>query len=380
VNARELARDVLVRVDDGAFANRLLPAALADSGLDERDRHHTTELVYGTVRMQRACDSLLAPRTKGWDRLEAPVRASLRLGAYQLVFLSTPPHAAVGETVSATPLRARGLVNAVLRRLAADLAAGPLAWPDDATRLSYPDWIVRRLETDIGHADAVGALSAMNEPATSTMRADGYTQDLASQWVADLVEAGEGMRVLDVCAAPGGKATALAATGAQVVAADRNPGRADLITDNARMLGARLPVVIADGRWPPHAASTFDRVLVDAPCSGLGVLRRRADARWRITQADVDALVLVQRALLAAAIPLLRPGGVLTYSVCTLTEAETTGIDDWLAITYSQLTPLDVPPAPWRPHGRGALLLPQAAGTDGMYVLRVRVPTDLRSA
>jgi 16S rRNA (cytosine967-C5)-methyltransferase len=132
--------------------------------------------------------------------------------------------------------------------------------------------------------------------------------------------------------------------------------------------------VVADGTVPPWRPGRFDRVLVDAPCSGLGVLRRRPDARWRVQPEDVPRLADLQRRLLAAALPLVRPGGVLVYSVCTLTGEETRGIDGWLARTAPAVLPLPPPGTPWRPAGRGALLLPQAAGTDGMYVLCVRVP------
>jgi 16S rRNA (cytosine967-C5)-methyltransferase len=363
--------EALQRVDDGAYANLVLPSLLDRSGLDARDRDLVTELVYGTTRMRRACDWLVDPHLR--RSVEPLVRAALRLGAYQLAFLGTPAHAAVGETVEVTPHRARGLVNAVLRRVADDL---PPAWPDDATRLSYPDWMLERLDRDLGPESARPALAAMNEPAPVTRRADGYVQDRASQWVAEAVDAQPGELVVDVCAAPGGKATALGGAGARlVVAADLRPARADLVAENARGLGLlNVAAVVADGRRSPVRLGSVDRVLVDAPCSGLGVLRRRPDARWRVTQDDVTDLTALQRGLLDAAVPLLRPGGLLVYSVCTLTRAETLEVDEWLAQTHPELTaqpPLD---APWQPVGRGALLLPQAADTDGMYVLLLRAP------
>lgn len=366
VSARHLALDALDRIErDGAYANLLLPELLGRSGLEARDRHFTTELVYGTTRMRRACD-FLVDRFLTRD-LDLRVRNALRLGAYQLHMLGMPPHAAVGETVEVAPKAARGLVNAVLRRV----ADHPVVWPDDATRLSYPDWIVAALTTDLGTEAAVAALEIMNTAPPVTERADGYVQDRASQWVAEAVDAQPGERVADVCAAPGGKATMLAATGAWVVAADMRQARIGLVRANA----PELPVVVADAARPPFPPASFDRVLVDAPCSGLGALRRRPDARWRIDAASPDRLAAVQRRLVDAAVTLLRPGGTLFFSVCTLTGAESHGIDEHLAATHPELEPTGAPVEPWVVHGRGARLLPQSADTDGMYLLRLRRPT-----
>jgi 16S rRNA (cytosine967-C5)-methyltransferase len=366
-SARSLAAAVLGRIDDeGAYANIVLPAALAASALAERDRAFATELVYGTTRMRRACDFLV-------DRfllrpVDARVRTALRLGAYQLHFLATPAHAAVGETVGLAPPRARGLVNAVLRRV----ATTGVVWPDLATRLSYPDWIVTRLTADLGEAAAVEALEYMNRAATVTERDDGYVQDAASQWVAAAVEAGPGHRVADLCAAPGGKATAMAATGAAVVALDVRPSRARLVAANAARLGPRLAVVTADGRHPPLRPGGWDRVLVDAPCSGLGALRRRPDARWRIEAADVERLATLQTELVDAAAALLAPDGTLVYSVCTLTAAVSLAVDDHVAATHPALAALPPLGPPWEPYGRGSRLLPQTADTDGMILFRYR--------
>jgi len=179
--------------------------------------------------------------------------------------------------------------------------------------------------------------------------------------------------VLDVCAAPGGKATQLGSTGADVVAADRRPSRARLIAQNVERLDldAHVRPVVVDGTAPAFPPASFDRILVDAPCSGLGALRRRPDARWRIDEAGVAELAVLQRRLLDATVPLLRPGGTLVYSVCTLTDAEGLALDDHLAAAHPFLVPTDPLAAPWRPVGRGFRLLPQAAGTDGMYLLRV---------
>jgi 16S rRNA (cytosine967-C5)-methyltransferase len=354
-----------VRIEEqDAYANLALGAILERSKLDARDRGFVTELVYGVTRMRRALDFLV-------DRfalrpLDVPTRNLLRLGAYQLHYLRVPAHAAVSATVAIAPGKTRGLANAILRRV----AEAPVTWPDDATRLSYPDWLVDRLVSDIGADDALAALAVMDEPPEVTERPDGYVQDLASQWVAEAVGAQPGERVADVCAAPGGKATALDGF---VVASDLSPVRAGLVGANADRLGRPVRVVAADARRPPYRPGSFDRVLVDAPCSGLGVLRRRPDARWRVDGAAIDRLATLQKEIVEAAIPLLRPGGTLVYSVCTLTEAETLGLDRWLEAEHPELVALPPPEGPWRPHGRGALLLPQAAGTDGMAVLRLVV-------
>jgi 16S rRNA (cytosine967-C5)-methyltransferase len=369
--ARRLALDTLVEVDTGARANAALARRLAAAPLSRRDRAFATELVYGTLRMRRACDWLVSRHARG--RLDRPVTAAVRMGAYQLAFLGTPAHAAVAATVAEVDGPGRRLVNAVLRRVAADLDGGAPRWPDPATRLSYPDWVVERLGADLGPADALAALEEMNRSAPVTVRPDGYAQDRASQMVAAYVDAQPGELVIDLCAAPGGKATAMAETGAGVVAVDIDPGRAEVVAANSRRLGTGGVMVVAgDGRRPPLRAGEADRVLVDAPCSGLGVLRRRPDARWRARPADVDRLAATQRQLLAAAAALARPGGLIVFSVCTLTRAETAAIDRWAAERLPDLVPLPPPGDPWRPAGRGALLLPQAAGTDGMFVVAFR--------
>ena len=365
MSARRVAYDVLRRIEgDGAYANLALGPALDAADLSGPDRRFATDLVYGTTRMRRACDALV-------DRFvsqppDDETRTVLRLGAYQLAYAGVPPHAAVGETVGLAPRRTRGFVNAVLRRVAA--SDDDMVWPSDGARLSYPDWIVDRLGDELG-AEAGAAMERMNEPPPVTVRADGYVQDASSQWVAAAVGAAAGERLLDVCAAPGGKATALAASGAAVVAADVRSGRAGVVWANADRLGVTLPVVAADGRAAPFPAGTFDAVLLDAPCSGLGALRRRPDARWRITAADVDELAALQRDLLAASAGLVRPGGRLVYSVCTITAAES--IDHPIPDGFDVE---DEPPpvGEWRPYGPGWRVLPQDADTDGMVLIRYR--------
>lgn len=358
-----MAYDALVRIDhDGAYANLVVPAMLNRSSLSEQDRRFVTDLVYGTTRMRRACESLVERFVL--TEPDPEVRTLLRLGAYQLAFGGTAPHAAVGETVELAHPKVRGFVNAILRRV----AEAPKVWPDEGSRLSYPDWIVDRFVSELGEFEGFAALECMNEAPTVHERADGYIQDQASEWVAELANAQPGELVLDMCAAPGGKATAMASAGALVVAADLQAHRARLIAENADRLGYQLPVVVANGATPPFVAHSFDRVLIDAPCSGLGALRRRPDARWRISSNDIDNLAGLQQRLLNAAAPLVKPGGVLIYSVCTITAAES--IDHPTPDGFEVMT--EHPGDPWQSFGQGFRVLPQDADTDGMVIIRYR--------
>lgn len=364
--ARGVALDVLRRIEnDGAYANLVLGPALDASELSEQDRKFTTELVYGSTRMRRACDAIV-------DRFahsspDEQTRSILRLGAYQMVFIDVPPHAAVSATVDLAPTKTRGFVNAVLRRIA-DFDVADMVWPSDAARLSYPEWIVDALEKDLGD-DATAALEKMNEAPGVTAREDGYVQDFSSLWVAYAVQAKAGERVLDMCSAPGGKATAMAGSGAQVIAADRQAHRAVLVQENASRLDLDLPVVTADGTRPPFRPGTFDAVLLDAPCSGLGALRRRADARWRIEPTDVSDLGRLQAQLLTAAADMVAPGGRLVYSVCTLLDAESV---DHATPDGFEVDGAEPPSGRWRRHRQGWRVLPQDADTDGMVMIRYR--------
>jgi 16S rRNA (cytosine967-C5)-methyltransferase len=344
-----------------------------------------------------------------------------------------PAHAAVSATVDAVASlapRARGYVNGVLRAVAR--AGPPWPWPAGdgvaalGVRWSQPDWIVELLVSQFGVDTATAVLEMSDTAPAVTLRVNpmratpaeisaqlgdagarvetgrlmpdalvvtgigdvgavdavragrATPQDEASQAVARLVAEGlrDGARVLDVASAPGGKATAIAEwtrDHAFVVAADVHRARVGRIATAARRLRLRsIAPIAADGRALPARAGTFDAVLVDAPCSGLGALRRRPDARWRIEPADVDGLAALQRDLLAAAAAALAPNGRLVYAVCTYTAAETVAVDEWAAAALPELEAVAPPGAPWRPHGRGALLLPSDAGTDGMFVLNLR--------
>ena len=364
--ARRVALDALRRIEaDGAYANLVLGPMLASSGLRDMDRRFVTELVYGTTRMRRACDSIIDQFVTSPP--DDATRSVLRLGAYQLVFAGVAPHAAVSETVGLAPKRTRGFVNAVLRKVAR-LSVADMSWPSDGARLSYPDWIVELFRAELGD-DAIRALERMNQAPPVTERADGYVQDESSQWVAAAVDATPGERVLDVCAAPGGKATAVAAAGATVLANDQRLGRARLVQENARKLDLDLPVVAADGLAPPFRPRSFDAVLLDAPCSGLGALRRRADARWRIQPTDITELAALQAGLLVSSAALVAPGGRLVYSVCTITAAESV---DHLTPSGFEVDPTPPPAGTWRPFEQGWRVLPHDADTDAMVMIRYR--------
>ena len=370
VRTRRLAIEAIERVEkDGAFANLVLPSVLDDSGLEERDRALVTELVYGSTRMKRALDYLV-DRFIDRDDIDSRVRAALRIGAYQIEFLRIPAHAAVDATVGATPKRGRGFVNAVLRK-AATASSAPTAWPSIGIELSYPDWIVERMEHDLGDR-ALPVLRAMNKASQVHIRADGYRQDVSSQEVAGLVKP-TGL-IYDLCAAPGGKATFIdgASKGAAtVIGSDLHAHRAGLVRTAARETGSRVHALVADGTSPPFRPGSADAVLVDAPCSGLGSLRRRADARWRIQPDDVSTLANLQFALVASAAALAKPGGQVVFSVCTLTASESVDIDERIAIELPELVPQSLP-APWEQWGRGGRLLPDTFAGDGMAAFSYR--------
>ena len=428
MTSRETAFAALRRVEDGAYSNVLLPTMLRDSALDARDRAFATDLVYGTLRQQRALDYLVGlSADRPVEELDPPTRVALRLGAYQLT-RNVPAHAAVGETVAVAPRRARGYVNAVLRALA---SIGPRwPWPGGedvaalAVRLSYPDWIVEELVAQYGPVDARASLEVANAPPPVALRVDtgratvdtvadelraggvevsrgalvdgallargigdparlaavaegrATPQDEASQAVVHILDPQPGETIVDAAAAPGGKATAIAervGEHGRVVACDVHPGRIRLVASARDRLGlGRVLPVVADGRSLPLRAARADRALVDAPCSGLGVLRRRAELRWRIRRDDLPRLVDLQRDLLRGGAEAVRPGGVVVYSVCTLTGDETMGVDSWAERELPHLVADPPPGAPWRPRGRGAVLLPHDADSDGMYVLRLR--------
>ncbi len=373
VIARRLAIEALERIEvDGAYANLLAPRLLEESDLDERDRAFVTQIVYGATRMKRSLDYLV-DRFIDRDDVDSRARAALRVGAYQLAYLRTPSHAAVDATVAATPKRARGFVNAVLRKVAKAGSAEETSWPNDGLRLSYPDWLVTRLDAELGERSHA-VLAAMNEAATTHVRSDGYRQDLASQEVASLIEAPPGSVIYDLCAAPGGKATFIsgANAGTVVIGSDLHEHRAGLVRTAADDTKTDVHALVADATRSPYRSASAKAVLIDAPCSGLGSLRRRPDARWRIKPTDIETLASLQFELISEAARLAVPGGLVVFSVCTLTAAESTAIDERVAAELPQLEPQPLP-EPWEPYGRGGRLLPDTFEGDGMAAFNYRV-------
>jgi len=368
--ARKIAIKCVLRIEESdSYANIVVPKIIGETSLGTLDRNLVTEIAYGSTRMKKALDWV-------FDRYlpEPPppaLRASLRVGVYQILFMRIPDHAAVNATVSASSKRNKGVVNAVLRKIVKESS---IDWPDSATRLSYPNWIMDQLLNDLGAEQSVSMLEQMNQSPEVSVREDGYRQDRASQWVVDLIGAQMEDRILDLCAAPGGKTTALAPMSSYVVAADVNPSRQKLISENLVTMGLRnVAQVIANGKLPPFAPRSFDKVLVDAPCSGLGVLHRRPDARWRILESDVQNLAGIQTELLSSAIRLVKTGGELIYSVCTVTNTETVDVALELDRLHPELKPIKLQDSRWRPHGNGLQILPQDAGTDGMAIFKWKV-------
>jgi 16S rRNA (cytosine967-C5)-methyltransferase len=385
---------VLERVQRaGAYADVLLHSSLARSGLSAPDRAFATELVYGTLRWRGRLDHLLGRcLDRDLAKLEPLVATALRLGAYQIVVDDrVPASAAVDESVrclrAAGVERATGLANAVLRRLAAEHASlvEPALGDDPLGHLmhalSLPRWIAERWLAQYGAPEAAALARASNEPPPLTVRAnrlrtrrdalvaelrqrfpdaracafapDGIAlgrrgnpsldpafrdgrftvQDEASQLVVALLDPRPGERVLDVCAAPGGKSTAIAervGAAGSVLALDRHQGRLELAQRAARRLGvANLTCRVADAARPlleVAPPASFDRVLVDAPCSGLGTLRRNPDARWRVRPGDPARLADAQRRILRSAAESVRVGGELVYSTCTTLPEENEGV------------------------------------------------------
>lgn len=382
--ARKAAFEVVRRVfEEEAYADRALASAVAE--LDARDRALAQRLAYGTVQMARTLDFGIEQLGKRPARkLDAPVRAALRLGAYQLAFTDQADHAVVDDTVelvrAARLERAVPFTNAVMRRLAHGLQGLVASLPEGPLRHSYPDWIAEVWTRDFGREVALDLMRAQNEPPGLEVRAEepvGEPTDVpgayivetvdssrmrpmsrASQLAALVVGSQEGERILDLCAAPGGKTMMLAGN---VTAVEIHPGRAEAMSKN---VGPNVRVVTVDARELDE--SGFDRALVDAPCSGLGVLARRPDLRWR-----ARPLPELQLELLQAAAARTRPGGTIVYSVCTMNADENEAVVDASGLEPSPLE------GEWPQYAHPTrpeflLTLPHRDRTSGFFIARLK--------
>jgi 16S rRNA (cytosine967-C5)-methyltransferase len=432
---RRVAFDLLRAVDErDAYANLTLPGLLTARSLTGRDAAFATEVAYGTLRGRGTYDAVLAACVdRPLADVDPPVLDLLRLGAHQLLAMRVPSHAAVGATVElARAVAGEGrakFVNAVLRKVAAydldDWVARVAPSYDDnplgqlAVAHSHPRWVVSAFRDALGGSldETAALLAADNQPPAVTLVARpgratvdelvaagaapgrwspyaavlaggdpagleavregrAAVQDEGSQLVALALAAapvtGRDERWLDMAAGPGGKAGLLGALardrGARLLAGELAPHRARLV---AQTVGADADVVVSDGRVPPWEEGTFDRVLLDAPCTGLGALRRRPEARWRRQPEDVAPLAALQRELLASAIRSTRPGGLIGYVTCSPHLAETrVVVDD--AVRDGGVERMDA-----REHlagvdelgpGPDVQLWPHRHGTDAMFL------------
>jgi 16S rRNA (cytosine967-C5)-methyltransferase len=436
--ARAVAFTVVRRVfEQGAYADRALVSEAA--GLDPRDRALAMRIAFGTVQRRDTLDhvarSLVRPRI---EDLDPEVLAALRIGLFQLLYLdAVPAHAAVAESVELVKRRSpggAGLVNAVLRRAAREGSSLLDALDDEQPRTaaimhSVPVWLADMWWRERGPDEARAMLRSVNDPAESAIRvntlvssagdvgaqlsvphraapglqeglvldgpfdAEGsplwaagaiMPQSRASMLVSRLLAPAPGERVLDLCAAPGGKTTHLAAlmegTG-QVLAVERHPGRAEALERTCRRMRAKsVSVEVADAarihQERGDLSEAFDRVLVDPPCSGLGTLRSRPDLRWRTSPDVIGELAALQAGILAAGAAAVRGAGTLVYSVCTISAVEGVALVDAFLRAHPDFSahalgaehpdladPLDP---------RHLQLLPHRDGTDGFFIARLR--------
>lgn len=379
--SRLLAFDVITEVNrNGGYSNLLLPQSLRDSALDERDRAFTTELVYGTLRMQGLYDFIfeqISDRT--WSEVDGDIVDCARLGAHQMFSMRTPPHAAVSETVDVARKvlgESKGsFINALMRKASSktleqwlepiDLIEEPIKRL--SIRYSHPEWIVSAYLDLLKDLDRVEAeLISNNTPATPTLVAwpgsstqtelialgatatqfspygasfngapssleairhrRAGVQDEGSQLVAEIfaLASSSANRTLDLCAGPGGKAALLShiirESGREFAANEISEARAALV----RNVVGSYPVYVGDGREITDRGVLFDAILADVPCTGLGALRRRPEVRWRRTLKDIPALLALQMELVEASLAVLNSGGLFGYATCSPHYAETT--------------------------------------------------------
>ena len=420
--ARTVALGAIRRVTEhGGYSNLAIPAGLARSGLDQQDRAFAAELAYGTLRRLRTLDWLIAhAANRPPERMSPGALAALRLGAYQLAFMRVPDHAAVSESVALVSDRERGFVNAVLRKLARHRPPLPQGEGDEdvSVRTGMSAWAVGELRRLLG-AEAETAAAALAERADLCLRANTCTrsvadleqdlldaglhprrgtlhpdtllleggeparlpgfaqgafavQDQASAFVVSALDPQPGERVLDVCAGPGGKLAHIAClVGPEglAVGGDLHPQRAALVAESAARLGVTARVLAQDAR-APAVRGGFDRVLVDAPCSGLGSARRRPELLWRAERSELSGLARLQVSIASAAAELVRHGGMLVYSVCTFPRAETDAACDALLAKRPDLEPVPIA-GPDGPSER-VRVWPHVNGSDAMFAAAFR--------
>jgi len=419
---------VRLATERGRRLERALDAAAG--GLDARERGFAHELCYGTTRMRGRLDWLLGLEVhRPLSELDPPVLEVLRLGAYQALYMrSVPAYAAVSQAVDqvreAVGAGPAGLVNAVLRKVAGR-GDGPESFPGFGadpigfleTWGSHPRWLLSRwlarwgrdevralveannrrpdsylVPLDVGADEAVAELARAGYGAEPVVGDTGcvrlgegvspqaalavvphaIVQDPAAHLVSVYADVPRGTKVADLCAAPGGKALAVADRPVYTLAADRSETRLRMVRDNARRTGRPLGLVVADARLPP--LREVDVVLLDAPCTGTGTLQRRPDARWRLRPSSIEELVAVQRELLAAAAALLPTQGLLMYSTCSLEAEENEGqVEAFLARHPDfRVDATDAVPARYRSPDGCLFVQPQHTGFDGAFAARLR--------
>jgi 16S rRNA (cytosine967-C5)-methyltransferase len=435
---RDVALDVtaLIRTD-GAYANLVLPNAIRAARLSTRDAGHATDLTYGTQRWRGYLDAILEQCVTGsLHRVDAGVRDLLRLASFELVIRDEPPHI-VNEWVTLAKKRFRratGFVNGILRAVS---SRSGTEWHEvignrgtktsmRATLWSHPQWIVDEYLALVGELEVDELLAANNDPPAPTLIAlpgvaskpagavatalspYGFTSQGGSLVAIDGVSEGtvrvqdegsqlaaltlvgampvqSGERWLDLCAGPGGKTAVLAAyaipASIELVANELQPHRAELVRRSIAPFVDGVTISVADGRELCAAnPASFDRILVDAPCTGLGALRRRPESRWRKSLDDVPNLVTVQRELLSAALGAVVVGGVVAYVTCSPLTAETVDVVRWVLSYNSDAEAIDTvavmtriaPSLTGAARGTAVQLYPHRHHTDAMFVQLIR--------
>ncbi len=433
-NPRGAALFGLLKVEKDIFISEALNLALTQYNLSAKDQKLMTELLYGTVRMQGTLDYYLNQiSSRKLDTLDSTMRNVLRLGAYQLMFLDrVPASAAVNESVKLAPAKNRktlaGFINGVLRNLARRQES--IEFPDlhhhpvdhIAARYSHPQWLVRRWISRWGVQETIKLCQANNAPPLMSIRVNtlkvsvadlkahyealGLTVQLG-QFAPDVLVIEQGLRITedpkfqagfyyvqnessvlvghalspkpgeciyDLCSAPGGKSTHIAGlmkNQGDVLAIDQSDEKIRLIKENAARLGITIiRPLVADASCLPNLAPA-DRVVVDAPCSGLGVLRHKPDIRWRKKPQEILTLVSIQRSILTQAADLVRPGGTLVYSTCSTEREENEDNILWFLDNFPEFQIQALPN--WFPNGTQTMLqiLPHQQRIDGFFICRL---------